>query len=488
MIRLTLLSMFIAGICVYAWRDWYKAVCGLVLLMAVVEHPDMPKSMLGIQGLNPWNIALALIAIPWLIHRGREGLKWDMPRHIVWLLVIYFSFIVLSFTRMVFDLGGMIEWARLNYMEEPSFLSLFSEHIINCLKWVVPALLLYDGARDEARVKFGMWAVLGVYFLLALQVIRWMPFEVLSSGMELEERSLKILLSEVGYHRVNMSMLLAGAFWAVMASRAVAANKLASWGLLGAAMAIMLGQALTGGRAGYVTWGAVGFVLAVLRWRRYLLIGPVFVLIVLSIVPSARDRLMEGFTADTVDTNSQIASTMDTDGPSWYTITAGRVIAWPFVLKAIGESPIIGYGREAMQRTHIATRLWLEEGESFPHPHNAYLEFLLDNGLLGFLPVMIFYFLMVKYSMRLFRDRDSPLAVAVGGMSLSLLLALLFASMGSQTFYPREGAVGMWCAMGLMLRVYVERRTVTVSAQEESRTRNRNRNRYGGWQDPLPAR
>jgi hypothetical protein len=29
--------------------------------------------------------------------------------------------------------------------------------------------------------------------------------------------------------------------------------------------------------------------------------------------------------------------------------------------------------------------------------------------------------------------------------------------MGSQTFYPVEGTVGMWCAIGLMLRVSVNR-------------------------------
>jgi len=29
--------------------------------------------------------------------------------------------------------------------------------------------------------------------------------------------------------------------------------------------------------------------------------------------------------------------------------------------------------------------------------------------------------------------------------------------MGGETFYPREGAVGMWAAIGLLLRVAVER-------------------------------
>ena len=58
LIRLSLLYLVITGLAVYAWRDWFKALCGLILLMAVIQHPDMPKNLLGIQGLNPWNLLL----------------------------------------------------------------------------------------------------------------------------------------------------------------------------------------------------------------------------------------------------------------------------------------------------------------------------------------------------------------------------------------------------------------------------------------------
>jgi hypothetical protein len=46
----------------------------------------------------------------------------------------------------------------------------------------------------------------------------------------------------------------------------------------------------------------------------------------------------------------------------------------------------------------------------------------------------------------------------LGILALALVLALLVAAMGSQTFYPREGSVGMWAAIGVMLRVSVEKR------------------------------
>jgi hypothetical protein len=42
-------------------------------------------------------------------------------------------------------------------------------------------------------------------------------------------------------------------------------------------------------------------------------------------------------------------------------------------------------------------------------------------------------------------------------MGCALVLALLIAGMGSQTFYPREGALGIWAAIGITLRVWVER-------------------------------
>ena len=41
---------------------------------------------------------------------------------------------------------------------------------------------------------------------------------MLTNGDELQERALKILVNEIGYHRVTMSMMLAGASWAVFAS------------------------------------------------------------------------------------------------------------------------------------------------------------------------------------------------------------------------------------------------------------------------------
>ncbi len=460
MIRTTLLWMVIAFLGIYAWKDWYKALCGLILLMAVVEHPDFPKSILGIQGLNPWNVLMLIILLAWMSARGKENLQFDWPPYAGFLLGLYFIIMSISTLRLLFDYSGIIEYDYVKYNDIPSFFGLVSEHLINTYKWVIPSLLLFSGCRSRERLQWGLFSLLGLNLLLAIQIIRWMPLSTVIHGVDLAGRSGKILQNEVGYHRVNLAQMMAGASWAFFAARELVKGR---WKLILLLLSILVffAMALTGGRTGYGTWAVIALVLCSLRWRRYLFIAPLLVVLIFTVIPGARERLEQGFTKDSIDTNvalEQEGVYQSREGFDLYTITAGRNIAWPYVIRKIAEAPFIGYGKEAMQRTGVASYLWTEFGEDFPHPHNAYLQWIFDNGFLGFIPILIFCLLILHHSFSLFRDSRSGVFIAVGGVSFSLFLALLVSSMGSQTFYPREGSVGLWCAIALMLRVYEQRR------------------------------
>mgnify|MGYP001827380248 FL=1 len=139
-----------------------------------------------------------------------------------------------------------------------------------------------------------------------------------------------------------------------------------------------------------------------------------------------------------------------------YTVTSGRTFAWPFVIEEIAKAPLIGNGREAMVSTGVAIFLIREYGEFFAHPHNMYMQSMMDNGLLGTIPLLVFFYLVWFRSKSLFQQVDCSECVVIGGICLAVVSALLIAGMGSQSFYPREGSVGMWCAIGLMLRVHVQ--------------------------------
>jgi O-antigen ligase len=172
------------------------------------------------------------------------------------------------------------------------------------------------------------------------------------------------------------------------------------------------------------------------------------VVVLLPVVfPAAADRLFVGFgQADAAGqtTNDDVA------------MTSGRTLMWPYVIDKITESPIIGYGRKAMQRTGLSQQVGLElNDDAWGHPHNMYLETLLDNGVLGSTPIFWFWGAVILYSARLFRS-SNRLYSAVGGFALALVLAQLFTGIGSQHFYPMEETFGLWMAMFLAMRVYVE--------------------------------
>jgi len=454
-IRLTLLWLIVSTIALYAWKDWYKALCALIIMMAVIEHPDMPKSMFGFQGMNPWNFLLLVVFMAWLVNRNREGLKWDMPNSISWLFTFYILIVFIGFLRMLSDTGGMNAFAELMGTEKKTAMNYWSELIINCIKWVIPGILIFDGCRSRQRFTYRILSILGIYTLLALLVIKAMPLGSITDAEYLQRRALKVLIHNIGYHRVNLSMMLSGAFWGVFALREYAKSRQYKFLLLLVCFITFLGMALTGGRMGYITWACVGFILCLVRWRKYIIVAPLLVISVAILIPSTVERMNQGFVTKE-DSNPAISKNEEINT---YEVTSGRNLAWPYVIDKIEEAPFVGFGREAMINTGISGEIIIKYGEAelFPHPHNAYLQWLLDNGLIGSIPVFVFYLLFTKYSFILFRDSRNPIFITIGGVTLSLLLALFFASFGSQTFYPREGAVGMWCAMGLMLRVYVER-------------------------------
>jgi O-antigen ligase len=255
-------------------------------------------------------------------------------------------------------------------------------------------------------------------------------------------------------------MMMSGAFWAVFCLKQFASSKQYWLIILPSCLIIFLAMAMTGGRTGYATWAILGLVFIVFKWRKYLLVIPLLVLIIPIVAPSAIDRLTEGFSPDEA-LDSRDADFQE-DGVDLHLITSGRIFLWPLVIESIEDAPLFGHGRNSTQNEGITLRIIQDygKGEVFPHPHNAYLEWMQDNGYIGALPVFLFYILILKYSWSLFRDNTNNLYVVTGGAALALLGAFLIASMGSQTFYPREGAVGMWAIIGIVLRVHIERKKV----------------------------
>jgi hypothetical protein len=447
-IRLIGFIFIVLGLSIYAWRNnWFNALCGMIVIMAFLEHRDMPRSIAGIPGLNLWNILYLNVFFAWLKQRSAEGLEWDLPpgiRNAIWL----FWFVVLvSAGRLLVNPTDFYD---------SSFSSSVIDHVINPIKVFVPCLMLYDGCRNRERIRLALGAIILAYLFLALQAVKYMGIGSLAlSGNSLSARAIRVLDRVIGYHRVDLSMIFAGAFWAVIAYAQAFDKPKMRWTILAAVPIMLLGQAVTGGRTGYATWILVGGVLGFLRWRKFLLLVPIGVILAVAFMPGVQQRMLSGFGGGSGVVKSE-TDLME--------ITSGRSAAWPLVIEEIKKAPLLGYGQEAMKRTGLYD--WIEANRGgdqmlsggFSHPHNAYLEAIFDNGFIGFLLIIPIYYIAFSRSVGLFLRANDSLYVAAGGVATSLMLGLLIAALGSQTFYPRIGCFGMWAAIGVAWRVVEMRR------------------------------
>jgi O-antigen ligase len=466
MIRLTLMWLVIGWLCAYSIRDWFKPACALIVLMPLYGHPDMPTAMFGIQGLNPWNVLLAFVTFSFFAQKSREGLRWDLDTKATLLLMVYCAIMVISFWRLYTD-----ESIR-QYLSGGSIIS---EYFVNVFKRLAPAYFVFMGARTEERRRLVLWALFAAHLYIALMVFRRVPLSTITNGFELTQRALKVLEEVFSWSRVNVAMLLAGACWATLFSLGYLVRerfRLLPFMVFGL---MSLALALTGGRTGWGVWAVLACLFSVTRWRKGLVLIPLVIVGVVTLLPSVTDRLLQG--TGTEEGNLVVEDINE--------VTSGRTTAWAVALEKIAEKPLFGYGGEPMFRSgateEVARLLSIPAGErGFPHPHNAYLLMLMDSGWIGATPVFLLWLMIVVRSIRvakLGRPQAEPRsardprrrdvipeqppkdreAEVVGMVALSLILALLFAGIGSQDLFPVESTVGICAAIALMLRVHADR-------------------------------
>jgi len=207
-IRVIVCVLFVLGFSMYAYRNWFVSLCASVFLMAFLKHPDMPRNLIGVPGVNLWNILLANVVIAWWSQQRHEGVSWDLSRPLKIAFCLYFIVISISCLRAFADPTDYYPGTRMD---------LFQDYFVNSIRFIVPAILFYDGCRTRERVTLALGAVVLLYFLLAVQVIRYMGLQPDFSGSELSGRAARIVQRSVGYNRVDMSMMLAGASWAAVA-------------------------------------------------------------------------------------------------------------------------------------------------------------------------------------------------------------------------------------------------------------------------------
>ena len=452
MLRLVILWIFIGYFSINAWRNWFLSLCVLIPFTAFIEYPDLPRSMFGVPGLNPWNILFLSTFLAWIFCRSSNPNDIKLPPPFKGLIILQMTIFIIAFARIYLDQEGLANLAQLNTAGirfAPS--GLINTYLVDTIKWMIPFFMMYYGANTPNRQITGLLAILGFYLALALLILKVRSLGSIVDEASLTKGALKIV-KLTGYHRVDASSILAGGSWLALALIPLQKGGFRRFSLIVAFIIIILGQLLTGGRTGYLAWAVVGCLLAILRWRKILPILALVMVLILAVVPAVRDRMLVGLTSSSK--KEQVVKIAPSEQEQVVEdVSAGRYGIWLLAYERIQKRPFLGYGRLALLRTGASKEAIDTLGQYFGHPHNAYLELVLDNGLLGAFPFALFYFFVLKRNVPILRTERDPVMIAIAAGCFAVVVAHLTSSLSNQTFYPRTGSLTLWCVLGLFLRV-----------------------------------
>jgi len=440
-IKEALLLAIVLGFAAYAWRDWFASACALVVLCAFAKHPEIPRTVGGIPGANLWNLLFVCVVVAWLATRKPNPAWRSCGRFVTPVFTLYVLLLVVAYLRSAMDFSDSIP-AKQGLLP-PSQAAFLMEYLLNPAKYLVLAALVFDGARTRNRLMLAYGAIIAQVLLFTLMTLRYIPLEslLMPSVTSVSESAFRRSFQTVfGFNANDLALVFAAGFWAIIASFPLLKNWRWWWKALasGASVLVALSTLMTNSRAGYLALVCGGMVFGVLRYRWLLVAIPVCAGIVLMVFPNVADRVSFGI-GDVDVSGEQVQN--------WDSISAGRITEiWPYVFDEIGNAPLLGQGRITIYRSSIYGQIPGCPG----HPHNAYLEMLLDGGAVGLVVTVLLFvgFPVLAYARRC---NENGLLTTVLYAGLAGATTILVMSLSGQSFWPREGVDTILYLYALMM-------------------------------------
>jgi O-antigen ligase len=411
--------------------DFRVGVVLLIILMPLSYSELFPHQIAGVTGLNPINILLMGTLGAALLHALNDrNLSNFVPQPLFWLYIVPFLIAGARGSRHVAEIPAFYFMTdTIHFTSSTGFLR---DLVVKPILLVAFALLVARAvAKAKNSEKFLVPIAVSVWVMSLMVIV----YFVLSGSRlsDIASSSARRFLSPLGMHANDFSRMYVTAYALLLFTWAETRNHLAKLVLLAS-----MGMALLAGVLTFSRGGFAGFVLVMalfLASRRR--IGSMIVCLALVataalFIPDAvYDRASSGF------------------GLGANAISAGRIDAiWIPLIPDVLKSPIFGSGLSSM--------LWsdaVRTGRSIlaVHPHNAYLQTILDMGLVG----MVLTGLYLGHLWLRFRRlaNDSRLTASERGFfggAAAGLVAFLVMSVSDGSLTPKPEQVYVWLAVGMM--------------------------------------
>lgn len=416
--------------CMAVMIDFRLGALLLVVLLPVSTTALFPHALMGITGLNPVNVLIAGTLAAYFVRGRSEHPGPLVPRPLALLYILPIVLAGLLGTLYVDDIHPAFhEMLIIDYTRWPGYLR---DSLVKPMLIVVAAVLVAAAVAKAPRpepfiVALGIGACLLALVMFGFVVASGTRLGALGSAAA-REFFLQIgtHANELGRAFVTAYALLLFAWWEAKH----APGKLAMFAALGI---LSFGILLTFSRNAFLGFMVVNALFVVWKFNMKKLGLALFGLAVAVALapPSIERRVTYGF-----DSGADAVS-------------AGRIESiWLPLLPETLKSPLWGNGLNSI--------LWSEPIEAggmafVGHPHNAYLEAVLDMGLIG-LALLLAYYWHVWNGFRALGSNPylSPVTRGFFQGACAALVAFMVAGMTGGSLRPSPENMVLWVAIGMM--------------------------------------
>lgn len=403
----------------------------LLIVMAPIESSALiPHSLLGVTGFNPVNVTLATTLLSYLLRGRRQRAGALLPKPLLWLYIVPLLAAGLHGVTHVGEIAPVIFDLEVVHFTDAAgfFRDLVAKPLFLTLTAVLVGAAIARSKKPErylVPLGISMW----VMCLLALSAVARTSLTL----EQLSDPSARAFFSGLGMHANDLGRMYAVAYalllfsWAESKSRYFRLACLATMGLVVTALVFTFSR---GAFVGFIIVNAL-----FLLWRfnaKTAAIGFLIAVAVALVLPGAVfERVSMGFNEDA------------------NAVSAGRLDGiWLPLLPEVLTSPPWGNGTSSTLWSNAMRQgLMIEAG----HPHSAYLEAILDMGVLG-LCLLIAYFVHVWKAFRALGSNAflSPEMRGFYQGAAAALVSFFVTGFVGSSFAPRPEYTYLWLAIGMM--------------------------------------
>ena len=412
--------------------DYRVGAVLMIIMMPVESTVYFPHEMFGLNGLNPLNLVIFATLGSYLL-RGRN-LGRFVPRPLLWLFVVPIVVAGLIGTRHVDDIYPFFyEHQLINYTNAAGYLR---DGVLKPLLTVVAALLIAASVAQSKKVERFLAPIVIAVWAVSLVAIVYVAVAGVSLGV-LANAHNRTFFSALGLHANELGRLYAVAYalllftWGETKDMHLKSLLVITMGLLTLALMLTFSR---GAFVGFILVNAL-FLMWKFNARTFGLALLVAALGAMLLPGAVLSRLSHGFG--------------DGGHGEINAVSAGRVDEiWTPLMPEVLSSPPWGNGLDSTMWSHA---IWTQQILEVTHPHNAYLQAILDMGVIG-LVLLLAYWLHVFRRLRELGSNAylSPTMRGFYQGAMAGLLCFLVTGFAGSSMRPTPEFSFLWIAIGMM--------------------------------------